>query len=185
MQAVACSRSRFEYRASTPCYVHTLTKVFSVLCSWPLIAPAASVFFVGSWGNITAFDINGCLWGVFVSVSLPWRDSNLNSICSEHLIFFFFSWACHHSHKYLLPSHFDKAFPVWLSFKGVSEELMKKWVVKCSSCKAVFLLNWHLRKFVIYTGAVTGLKTTRAVGLQRADFSLGQWISKHDQGAER
>ncbi len=90
IQAVACSRSSFECNSPTFCFIHALTEgkeSLSVLCSWPLITPAASVF-------TPAAAERKRLWprwmftGVFRSVSLPSGGSNYKH--SAHLILFCF-----------------------------------------------------------------------------------------------
>lgn len=49
------------------------------------------------------------------------------------------------SQVYILPSHFHKVFPVWLSFKVAGEEVMKTRVVNWLQFKAVLFWSWHLK----------------------------------------
>lgn len=83
----------------------------------------------------TVVDRCDCLWGVYLTGLLKLRKCCLQWIP----VFVFLLSLSSFSQVYILPSHFHKAFPVWLSFKVADEEVMK--TVNCLQAKAVFPLK--------------------------------------------
>lgn len=167
-QAVACNSSSFEYSSPTPRCMHALTKrkESRVLRSWPLTTPAASAF-MSTLGEHRClwpqWMFTGCFLGVFLS---PGEVLNYkHSVHSAHLI---------SAEPVIIPAGIypPLAFPVWLNFKGVDEQL-------------IIWSSFSSQTDILETELSTLLQWQYSAELEPADFSLRQWISKYKPMEQR
>lgn len=135
----------------SPRHIHVQRK--SVLCSWPLIAPAASGFMVA----LIAFDLSGCLHAGLIGVSLTLSFSG-SRVHSTHPVVF--CWAFSFSR---LSTAFAFPHSVSCMIKGISRK-------ESSSCGAQCELS---------AAAGDGLSPSHGFVSMWRLCSLWQQISKH------
>lgn len=103
-----------------------------------------------SWRSVSLFLTTGasvfiyCCWPWLFMGCFPDRIAKIGKkkCCLRWIpVFVFLLSLSSFSQVYILPSHFHKALPVWLSFKVADEEVMKTRVVNCLQAKAVVPLK--------------------------------------------